>query len=33
LEAYEAEHEFLNIGRRIMLLNARTLFSDEGDHS
>jgi hypothetical protein len=29
VEAYEVEHEFPSIGRRVMLLNARRVF-DEG---
>ena len=28
LDGYEVEHEFPNIGRRIMLLNARTVFTE-----
>ena len=30
VEAYEVEHEFPTIGRRIMLLNARQVFDEDG---
>ena len=30
VEAYEVEHEFPTIGRRIMLLNARQVFNEDG---
>jgi PAS domain S-box-containing protein len=33
LEAFEVEHEFPNIGRRVMLLNAREVFDEEGSLS
>jgi chemotaxis protein methyltransferase CheR len=30
VEAYEVDHEFPSIGRRVMLLNARRVFGDDG---
>jgi two-component sensor histidine kinase len=30
VEAYEVEHEFPSIGRRVMLLNARRVFDEDG---
>jgi hypothetical protein len=33
LEGYEVEHVFPEIGRRIMLLNARQVFYEEDDHA
>jgi chemotaxis protein methyltransferase CheR len=33
VEAYEVEHEFPTIGRRIMLLNARQVFDEDGTGS
>ena len=33
VEAYEVEHEFPTIGRRIMLLNARQVFDEDGSTS
>ena len=33
VEAYEVEHEFQTIGRRVMLLNARRLFDEDGSAS
>ncbi len=33
LEGFEVEHVFPNIGRRTMLLNARTVFSESNAHS
>ena len=30
VEAYEVEHEFPTIGRRVMLLNARQVFDEDG---
>ena len=33
LEAFEVEHEFPKIGRRIMLLNARTVISETNAHT
>jgi PAS domain S-box-containing protein len=33
VEAYEVEHEFPTIGRRVMLLNARQVFDEEGSSS
>ncbi len=33
MDGYEVEHEFPNIGRRTMLLNARTVFSDSNAHT
>jgi chemotaxis protein methyltransferase CheR len=30
VEAYEVEHEFPSIGRRLMLLNARRVFDEDG---
>jgi PAS domain S-box-containing protein len=30
VEAYEVEHEFPTIGRRVMLLNARQVFNEDG---
>jgi PAS domain-containing protein len=33
LDGYEVEHEFPNIGRRTMLLNARTVFSERNAHT
>ena len=29
VEAYEVEHEFPSIGRRVMLLNARRVFNED----
>ena len=31
VEAYEVEHEFPTIGRRVMLLNARQVFDEDGE--
>ena len=33
VEAYEVEHEFPTIGRRVMLLNARQVFDEDGSGS
>ena len=33
VEAYEVEHEFPTIGRRVMLLNARRMFNENGSAS
>ena len=33
VEAYEVEHEFQTIGRRVMLLNVRRLFDEDGSAS
>ena len=33
VEAYEVEHEFPSIGRRVMLLNARRVFDEDGSAS
>ena len=33
VEAYEVEHEFPTIGRRVMLLNARQVFDEDGTGS
>jgi chemotaxis protein methyltransferase CheR len=33
VEAYEVEHEFPSIGRRVMLLNARRVFGEDGTAS
>src|SRR6476619_365337 len=33
VEAYEVEHEFPTIGRRVMLLNARQVFDENGEGS
>ena len=33
VEAYEVEHEFPSIGRRVMLLNARRVFDEDGSVS
>jgi two-component sensor histidine kinase len=33
VEAYEVEHEFQTIGRRVMLLNARRVFDEDGSAS
>ena len=33
VEAYEVEHEFPTIGRRVMLLNARQVFDEDGSTS
>jgi PAS domain S-box-containing protein len=33
VEAYEVEHEFPTIGRRVMLLNARQVFDEDGEGS
>ena len=33
VEAYEVEHEFPSIGRRVMLLNARRVFNEDGSAS
>jgi chemotaxis protein methyltransferase CheR len=33
VEAYEVEHEFPTIGRRVMLLNARRVFDEDGSAS
>ena len=33
VEAYEVEHEFPSIGRRVMLLNARRVFNEDGSVS
>ena len=33
VEAYEVEHEFPSIGRRVMLLNARRVFGEDGSAS
>jgi two-component sensor histidine kinase len=33
VEAYEVEHEFPSIGRRVMLLNARRVFNEDGTAS
>jgi two-component sensor histidine kinase len=33
MENYEVEHDFPNIGRRTMLLNARKVFYETGSHS
>jgi two-component sensor histidine kinase len=33
VEAYEVEHEFPSIGRRLMLLNARRVFDEDGSAS
>ena len=33
VEAYEVEHEFPAIGRRVMLLNAREVFDEDGEGS
>ena len=33
MDGYEVEHEFPNIGRRTMLLNARTVFSESNAHT
>ncbi len=33
VEAYEVEHEFPTIGRRVMLLNARRVFDEDGSPS
>ena len=33
LEAYEVEHDFAGIGRRVMLLNARAVFNHDGAHT
>ena len=33
MNGYEVEHEFPNIGRRTMLLNARTVFSESNAHT
>ena len=33
VETYEVEHEFPSIGRRVMLLNARRVFNEDGSAS
>jgi two-component sensor histidine kinase len=33
LEGYEVEHDFPDIGRRIMVLNARKIFYEDDDHT
>jgi hypothetical protein len=33
VEAYEVEHDFPSIGRRVMLLNARRVFDETGSAS
>ena len=33
LDGYEVEHDFPDIGRRIMLLNARKVFYEDDDHT
>ncbi len=33
VEAYEVEHEFPTLGRRVMLLNARRVFDEDGSDS
>ena len=33
VEAYEVDHEFPSIGRRVMLLNARRVFDEDGSAS
>src|SRR5512144_2564577 len=33
IEAYEVDHEFPSIGRRVMLLNARRVFDEDGSAS
>ena len=33
LKGFQVEHEFANIGRRTMLLNARVAFSESNSHS
>jgi chemotaxis protein methyltransferase CheR len=33
VEGYEVDREFSNIGRRIMLLNARMVFYEDGAHT
>ena len=33
IEGYEVDHEFASIGRRMMLLNARSVFYEKGTHT
>jgi PAS domain S-box-containing protein len=33
MEAYEVEHDFTDIGRRVMLLNAREVFNQDSTHA